>query len=469
MPDALNHFQELTRLQELTRRELIGHAVAAGMALGLSRRVPAARAVRQSGNAAEAARLTGATMSRFWDGGSQMFRAPVLSAETVASDALHDRGYVFWPSLLALHALVEGEKHSPGQYANQIAEVYAGLEQYFCPALSAYTAWVQFPGNRDAYYDDNSWAVIVLAEAFLACRQSDPAHAESYLLRAKVIMAGYVVRCSSTREPPGGMRWGSDPAKPNTSDRGTSSTAGSALAAMMLACAGVETKFYTKWGHDLLTWLTQSLLDKDGLVMDALVMDALVPPRWAPRRIKWTYNTGVPMRAYAEHYRLTGSRDSLARSAALARAAIAPQGALSDQAVHTAGKRFYWDSIYFVQYLADGLLQAAQVIPDPALATVITATVARNADYAYQYLRDPADGFYWRNYRLYAVGPTQHKTWEQWTGQAIAPAYDASERSQEPRYQALAVGDRPLVKTLLANAGAARLFWLASRLPSAAK
>lgn len=447
--------------QKFTRRELLRHTAAAGMVLALPGGLKAAPH-RQY--AAEAARLTRAVMGCFWDSGSKMFRAPVLSAETVSSDALHDRGCVFWPSLLALHALVEGEGHSPGQYAKQIAEVYAGLEQYFSPALSAYTAWVQFPGNQDAYYDDNSWAVIVLVEAFLACRKSDPAHAENYLLRAKAIMAMYVVKGYDNAGPPGGTRWGSDPAKPNTSDRGTSSTAGSALAAMMLARAGVETEFYVIWGHKLLTWLTDRLQDMDGLMMDALV-----PPDWTPRRIKWTYNTGVPIRAYAEHYRLTGSENSLAQATRLARNAVAQNEALFDQAVHDIHKRFYWDSIYFVQYLADGLLQAAEVTHDHALAAKIRATLAQSTDYAYTYLRDSVDGFYWRNYRLYTIGTAQHKVWEQWTGQSITPAYDASERSQEPKYRTLAVQDRPLVKTLLADAGAARLFWLAARLPTAEK
>ncbi len=456
----MNKMSSTQNFQKLTRRDLLGYA--AGLALGLGGRAAAAPPVRSYLYAAEAARLTQANMARFWDSRSKMFRAPVLSAETVPSDALHDRGYTVWPSLIALHTLVEGEKHSPGQYAPRIAEVYAGLEQYYSPDLTAYTAWVHFPGNRDAYYDDNSWAVIVLTEAASACRRSDPAQADSYLSRAKAVMAGFVVKGKDEAGAPGGVRWGSDPDKPNTGDRGTSSTAGSALAALLLAQAGVDKAFYTAWGLGLLSWLDRHLLDTDGLIMDALV-----PPDWKPRRIKWTYNTGVPMRAYAEHYRLTGSPDSVAKASALAQAALRQTDALFDRSVHEVTKRFYWDSIYFVQYLADGLLQVAGVTHDPALAAKISRTVARNTDYAYFYLRDPADGFYWRNYRLYAIGPTQHKIWEQWTGQTIAPAYDASERSQEPKYRALAAEDRPLVKTLLANAAAARLFWLASRLPAA--
>ena len=456
----------------LTRRRFFSTAALSGLALGLTLRSqaapppgmalkPATALKPGTGFAQEAARLTDACHHLFWDKTSQMYRAPVLSAETVASDARHDRGYTLWPSLIALHTLVEGEKQHPGRYAPQIAAVYDGLQQYYSPTLQAYTSWVRFPGNTDAYYDDNGWVVIVFVDAAEACRKSDPARSAVYLARAKTVMAEYVVKGYDASDAPGGVRWGSDPAKPGTGDRGTSSTAGAALAALLLARAGVDTKFYTAWGHTLLDWLSRRLRDTD-----SLVMDALVPPDWTVRRVKWTYNTGVPMRAYVEHYRLTKSQDSLAQASKMAHAAIRPAGALFDPAVHDPAKRFWWDDSYFVHYLADGLLQVAEVTPDPVLAASIHTTLVQNTQYAYTYLRDPADGFYWRNWRLYTIGSVQHARWQTWTGQTITPQFDPSERSQESRFQSLPVQKRPLVKTLLANAGAARLFWLASRLPA---
>ena len=417
---------------------------------------------RYTAYADEGARLTDACMTTYWDASSRMYRAPVLSAETVPSDGGHDRGYVLWPSLIAIHTLIEGEAHSPGKYTKRIAEVYAGLEQYFSEDLQAYTAWMRFPENIDAYYDDNAWVVIILVEAHLACRKHDGAGASKYLARAKAVMANYLVKGWDDTGHPGGMRWGYDPAKPNTSDRGTSSTAGSALAAMMLARAGVDTAHYTQWGLSLLDWLKTNLTDADGLVMDAMEKSGDV---WKARTIKWSYNTGVPMRAYIEHYRLTKSADSLAMAEKLARAAIKRDGALFDQTPHDPDKRFYWDGTYFVQYLVDGLVHVAATTHDRALSAAIAAAVVRNTEYAHNYLRDATDGFYWRNWRLYTIGEAQLDTWQKWTGQTAHAEFDASERSQEKRYQALPVKDRPLVKTLLANAGAARLFWLSSRLP----
>jgi len=450
------------------RREFLSMLTVSGMSLSLGSRsegrTKATNPAQERSKlyAAEGARLTEACMSEFWDPKSRMFRAPVLSSETVSSDALHDRGYTLWPSLIAIHALIEGEKQHPGTYARQIAGVYNGLGQYYSTDLSAYTSWLHFPGNTDAYYDDNSWVVIVLAEAAMACRKSDPKNSAVYLDSAKSVMANFIVKGYDDTGHPGGLRWGYDPSKAGVTDRGTSSTAGAALAAMVLAQAGVDREFYTKWGQKLLTWLTGNLLDKDGLIMDALE-----EPGWKVRTVKWTYNTGVPMRAYVEHYRLTKNADSLSMASKLARASIDRSGGLFDQMPHDPGKRFYWDSTYFVQYLVDGLLQVAKAVTDKKLASEIVNTVVLNAEYAMTSLKDPADGLYWRNWRLYTIGETQLNMWQKWTGQTAAAEFDASERSQEKQYQSLPVKDRPLVKTLLANAGAARLFWLAARLPNA--
>ena len=153
---------------------------------------------------------------------------------------------------------------------------------------------------------------------------------------------------------PGGTRWGSDTSKPNTGDRGTSATAGSALAALVLARAGVNTAFYTRWGRTTFSSGCSPILKTS----DGLIMDALEPPDFAVRRIKWTYNTGVPMRAFVEHYRLTNDAQSLEHASRLARAALNVDGALFDQKVSASpSKRQYWDGTYFVHYLVDGLIQ----------------------------------------------------------------------------------------------------------------
>jgi hypothetical protein len=461
---------------QMNRRKFLSTLATSGFALGIADRCrgavnttkPAAPVTSATGMsrpmtsfAVEGERLTGAMMTTFWDKGCNMFRAPQLSSETVSSDAAHDRGETLWPSLLALHALVEGEKAHPGRYTRQIATVFDGLDQYYSKTLNAYTSWIQFHGNNDAYYDDNSWVVIIFTEAALACHESDAQRSKQYLNRAQTVLDGYIVRGYDFSNKPGGMPWGTDTSKAGTSDRGTSSTAGAALAALMMARAGVNVEFNTRFGHEVLTWLMTHLLDKDGLVMDALT-----PPNWDVRPIKWTYNTGVPMRAFVEHYHLTKSPDSLRMAENLARASLNPNGALFDSRVGDIAKRSYWDGVYFVHYLVDGLLKVAQATRDAKLATASRDMSRRTALFVQTFLQDPADGFYWRNLRLYTIDDVHLAAWEKWSGQKAQPDYDESERSKELKFASVPVKERPLVKTLLSNGGAARLFWMVAGMPS---
>lgn len=452
----------------MDRRSFLQSVALTGAALAL----PAgARAVPKRGQPAtptksspnpydtEATRLNAALLSYFWDPDTSLFRAPVKSAETVDSTGNHNNGYVFWPSLLGLHALIEGERNHPGVYAAQIWNVYSkGLQQYWNSSLHAYNAWLFYPDNNDSYYDDNAWAVITLVEAHNATAVSDPTHAATYLSRAAGIMQSYVSAGWDDTSKPGGMKWGTDTTKAGTTDKATSATAAAALAALMLAKAGVNASFNTRWGASVLQWLMTRLLGPNGLLQDALV-----PPDWTPRAIYWTYNTGVPIRAFVEHYRLTQNADSLAQATALARAATdRSKKPLYDGLVQNTAVNYWFDSVYFVHYLVDGLLQLAAVTTDAALAATLKAESAAGAQFVRGHLKD-SDGLYWRNMRLYMIGAAQLHSWESLTGQTTPLSADAAERSLDPAYANTAVAQRPLVKTLLANATAARLFWLVSR------
>jgi hypothetical protein len=61
------------------------------------------------------------------------------------------------------------------------------------------------------------------------------------------------------------------------------------------------------------------------------------------------------------------------------------------------------------------------------------------------------------------------EAWRKLTGQDHRLVADDSERSKERRYDRVPVADRPMVKTLLANAGTARLFWLLAQAEPKAK
>ncbi|MBM3475467.1 MAG: hypothetical protein FJX75_19555 [Armatimonadetes bacterium] len=400
------------------------------------------------GYQAEAQRLTDLLQRTFWDPIARQYRAPVRSAESVDSDPAHNNGYVLWPSVEALHALAEGASMMTRRYAPVIHEVVAGLEQYFDPEKHAYNAWLTFPGNNDKYYDDNALMVIALAKAYQYTGE------RTHRDRAAEVMEGFLRGGWDASGNPGGMQWGTDPRNPATADRAACSTSMTALAALWLARLGIDRQAHVAFASTLLEWLLANLQDADGLIMDALE-----PPDWRVRRVKWTYNTGVALRAHVELYRLTGEASALAQASRLALAAVTRDGAMYDSLVENREQRFFYDSSFFVPYLVDGLVGLYEVSREPT----ILGEAERNAGYAYEYLRDPDDGLYFRNWRLWRIGDEQLATWQALMGQTHALEPDDSERSNEPRYDNIPLADRPLVKTLLANAGMARLLWVLAR------
>jgi len=400
-----------------------------------------------------AADVTDAVMREFWNRtGGNIFSNALPSAETVGSDAAHNNGYVLWPSIIAFQALVEGERAHPGRYAARIWTVYnAGWSQYWNPQWHCYMAWRMFPGNTDSYYDDNAWAVIALVEAYTATKTSDPDHASTYLTRAAEIMKDYESAGWDNTGKPGGVKWGTDATKSGTTDKTASASAGAALAALMLARSGRNVKFNTNWGNRVLTWINGNLADTDHLVRDGYRRGG--DSKWSIMPTKWTYNTGVTIRAYAQHYQLTHDARDLRIADAMAHAAIDHHSALFDGLVVDPDKRCWYDGVYFEHYLIDGLIKLGKVTKDKKLKTAITAECRREANYTYNYIRDPADSLYWRNLRLWRIGPSQDAVWQQLTGQAQALDQDTSEMSGSQ-----------YVKTLLANASAARMFWLMTEL-----
>ncbi|WP_198154318.1 glycoside hydrolase family 76 protein [Catenuloplanes japonicus] len=400
-----------------------------------------------AGYAQAGADLTSTYMQAFWNrAGGNIFSAPTPTAETVPSSGNSSNGYTLWPSLLGLHGLVEGERQRPGAYSYWIWQVYSGLGQYWNADWHGYMAWKMFPGNDDSYYDDNAWVVITLVEAYEATRTSDPAHAAMYLGRANEVMSQYEVHGWNS-DSIGGVRWGTSATAAGATDRTTSATAGAALAAFLLHRNGQRPTWggtWLDWGAGAVKWIVRRLCDSDGLIMDGFKDNGEV------MRTKWTYNTGVTMRALVEHYRESGDRTSLTAAESLGRAALDHNGGLFDNSVNDSSKRFWWDGVYFVHYLVDGLLRLREATGDAALRSSIAAEVRREAAYTYNYLRDQqsGDGMYWRNMRLWRIGPYQLQVWQQITGQTRGLSQDPSE-----------MNGSQYVKTLLANAGVARLFW----------
>ena len=397
--------------------------------------------------------LTSAYITKFWNSsGGNIFSNPDGGSETVASAGNTANGYTFWSSLLGLQGLIEGERQRPGDYSYWIWTIYNnGLEQYFNSDWHAYMAWLMFPGNDESYYDDNAWAVIALVEAYQVTQQSDSAHSQIYLNRASEIMNGFEIFGWDSGSP-GGMRWCTSSTVSGATDRTVSATAGAALAAFMLHEAGLQPSFggtWLDWGTGALEWVLNNVQDTDNLIMDGKKNDGTL------LSTKWTYNSGVIIRALSLRYSIAGEASDLSQAEAIASATLNHAGALFDGLVSDSTKRTWYDGTYFAHYLVDGLLKLHDITASTDLKNSIYTELQREAAYIYNYIRDTASGdnMYWRNLRLWRIGPAQDQEWEQLTGQTQALDQDPSEMS-----------GTQYVKTLLANAGTARLFWQAGGL-----
>lgn len=395
--------------------------------------------LQQTSYATEAARLTKAMMGTFYDSKAKIWKPKVESAESVG-----DQGYTFWPSLLAWQAIIEAAKVAPKTWKPQVGPNYDVLEQYYDRSAKAYCAWKFFPGNDDRFYDDNTWAVVACIEAYSVT------HDKRYVSRATSIFDGFVK--GGWDQKAGGIRWGTKAGIEDRNDHTVSATAAGALAALLVATTRQSTtakKADQAWAKKALDWI-RSLSLPNGLIQDGVKQDGRV------MSTVWTYNTGVPIRAALEYARQTGDASYLRWAERLGCAAINSNlTPLYDGATPEPAKRTWYDGTYFVHYLVDGLRELSRATGDPRYL----AESRREADFIRNHLRD-TDGFYWRNMRLWQIDETRTADYARLTGRKIDLSPDASERITTKEALALPISKRPTTKTLLANAGTARLFWL---------
>jgi uncharacterized protein YyaL (SSP411 family) len=380
--------------------------------------------------ATEAARITRETIARFYNPKLNIWKPPVASSESVG-----DQGYTFWPSLLAWQAIIEAAKVDPKKWKGKVGPFYDVLEQYFDKGAHAYCAWKYFPGNDDHFYDDNTWAAVACMEAYEVTGDA------RYRRRAIGIFDGFVR--GGWDQKRGGLRWGTKAGIEDRKDRTVSGTAAGALAALLIG-----RKKDLPWAKRALDWIRVELSAPSGLILDGIKDDGRI------MTTIWTYNTGVPIRGAVEYARRTGDQSyqkwAIRMGNAVLDRSLSP---MYDGAVKDPSKRYWYDAVYFVQYLVDGMRALSLATHDPKYVR----EARREADYVRTYLRDP-DGLYLRNMRLWTIDEARRQTFLKLTGQD-GPALTAEESERLPDPSKPVVG-RPIVKTLLANAGAARMFWL---------
>jgi hypothetical protein len=270
-----------------------------------------------------------------------------------------------------------------------------------------------------------------------------------YRIRAIDIFDGFVKGGWDDTDKPGGLRWGTKKGLEDRNDRTVSATAAGALAALLIAKSQDRLENQA-WAKRALDWIHGHLSATNGLIYDGFKS-----PTFSRMNTIWTYNTGVPIRAAVEYARQTGDKSYRDWAISMGNACLdRSQSPMFDGAVTDPANRYWYDSTFFVQYLVDGLRELSRATRDDRYL----AEARREVDYCLSYLRDK-DGLYWRNMRLWTIDSDTQREFRKLTGQDrpnLSP--DASERSEGP--PGSPVVERPMAKTLLANAGTARMIWL---------
>ena len=362
--------------------------------------------------AKEGNRITSKTISTFYDSRAKIWKPPFESSEAVG-----DQGYTFWPSLLAWQAIIEGAKVDPKKWKAKVGPFYDVLEQYFDKKGHAYCAWTYFPGNDDKFYDDNTWAAVACMEAYQVTGE------KRYRDRAIEIFDKFVVNGWDSTGKPGGLRWGTKAGLEDRNDKTVSATAAGALAATLISSVH-DRKAKLAWAKLALDWIRDKLSTKDGLIYDGFKA-----PGFERMGTVWTYNTGVPIRAAVTYAKAANDRSYRLWAVKMGNACLDRElSPMYDGAVEDRSKRYWWDAVYFVQYLTDGMRSLSLATGDKRFV----GEARREAIYVHDYLL-AKDGLYWRNMRLWTIDAERQRVFLSFSGQS-GPALtaDSSERSLEP-------------------------------------
>ncbi len=195
------------------------------------------------------------------------------------------------------------------------------------------------PKPVDRYYDDNQWMVTGLVEASTTL---DSKLALEYAKKTfDYVWSGEDAKLG------GGIYW----RESDKSSKNTCSNGPAASAALSLYDLTHEPSYLQK-AEDLYAWTKQNLRDPaDGLYWDSMSLNGHIG------KAKWSYNSGLMLRAAADLYRITKRReyreDAIELQASSLKHWVSPEGYLKDD-----GK--------FVHLLLENWLRAFREVPGVA-------------------------------------------------------------------------------------------------------
>lgn len=384
------------------------------------------------------------TFSYFYSSKNNQFQGRVKSESTLGENDHY--GYVVWvrwrsmiitliskkkltlrqPVVIMVQAAAEC---LPPAMIKQSIEC---LQAYWNPQRHGFCAWKMFPGNEDIYYDDNAHAAQSLISTFQATGDG------RFLRQAKDILINLILPSAQHN---GGVPWHIN----NQNCRNACSCGPAAVAALRI-CAIEHNEVLIAFAQRALAFMIETFRDpEDGLIWDSLVYkdDGSVEIN----KMKWTYNTGFAIHGFTLLYELTQRPEHLDCATRLAKAAMNPDGALKDKSIPNPTQRMYSDGSFFIHHLLDGYFALAK----HTMTDRLYDEIHRVAAFGREFMLDPSDKLYFRG----SVPSTiSDKLTRKFNGKyGLDRQLEKNNQERDENGQ--------LCKTLIGNAGWARIFHLA--------
>jgi uncharacterized protein YyaL (SSP411 family) len=215
-----------------------------------------------------------------------------------------DKPAFMWGCGVELSALAAAARLDP-DYVAPLRRFAYHMEVYWSDAAPT-PGYDVLPGPKppDRYYDDNVWIVLALCDTYEAT------HDAQYLRRAEQTFQ--FVLSGKDDKLGGGIYW-------HEQDKGSKNACvnGPAAAAAVRLYTLTHRRDYLETGRQLYDWTRAHLQDTDGLFFDNIRLDGSV------EKMKWSYNTGLMLRASCLLYDATREKRYLDEAERIATAARA--------------------------------------------------------------------------------------------------------------------------------------------------
>ena len=212
---------------------------------------------------------------------------------------------MMWGDGVALSALDAAARVDPDHYRGRVTAFIDALDAYWTDfnGLGGYDV-LPGPKGNDRFYDDNAWMVLALAEAYeVNHRPGDLARAEATY---RFVLSG------EDDQLGGGIYWH----EPERVSKNTCVTAPAIVGALRLFQL-TRKPTYLADARRLYRWTCAHLQGADGLFADNVKLDGRVD------QARYSYNSGLMIRAASLLHRVTGEAAYLADAERVAHAAEA--------------------------------------------------------------------------------------------------------------------------------------------------